>query len=806
MAKKKSKKQAAKPAKAAAANGSNGSNGNKGGWDDSLSQLQYMEADSVLVLNPQDEIVGAASKKESHVFDPKQPRGILHRAFSVFLFDASTGEMLLQQRASTKITFPNVWTNACCSHPLHGMQPSEVDAPAAVADGTVMGVKRAAVRKLEQELGIPVGQIDLGEFKFLTRLHYWAADTVTHGKQSPWGEHEIDYVLFATVPDKSVLTIKPHPDEVDAVKWVTQQQLLEMFDDKNLLFSPWFRLITNKWMIGSNDKKGSGGGWWDDLEKTMTTDAHCDYETIHTFDPPQEHMGGGGNAGPMFGENEIVGDASKKQGAYGRVPTHKESKLSQLLHVDEVWSALTLLYLQPLKSNLASDAIASTFDAGDLAFCDEILCQVSRSFAAVIRQLPEQMLVDVLIFYLVLRALDTIEDDMTYFASHADKVQALLSFDKTALADPTWRMTGCGEGDERRLLEEFPKCHSVYAALPEASRGVIADITLRMATGMAEFVDKDLGQGTVDVGQYNRYCHFVAGLVGEGLSRLFAASGLEAPSLAGELHLSDQMGLFLQKTNIIRDYLEDYVDGRAFWPQTVWKKHSASGDLGYFANPASVEATTAGLQCLNELVTDALELVPDCLAYLSKLRCAEVFRFCAIPQVMAIATLDKCYHNSDVFTGVVKIRKGLSCRLINDATDVLGVHGIFHRFATSISKTAEAAQKGGFDDPSFDRTVAACKAILELTDAEARQAARDNKLANGTLLAASCAAAAAVVGYKGPSGGGGSGLALTTTATVASFGLLSLFKPGLGKFLGMKRAKSTSSLLSAAQLSKKAKV
>ena len=63
--------------------------------------------------------------------------------------------------------------------------------------------------------------------------------------------------------------------------------------------------------------------------------------------------------------------------------------------------------------------------------------------------------------------------------------------------------------------------------------------------------------------------------------------------------------------------------------------------------------------CLNELVTDALELAPDCLAYLSQLRCAEIFRFCAIPQVMAIATLNELYGNPKVFTGVVKIRKGL---------------------------------------------------------------------------------------------------------------------------------------------------
>ena len=101
--------------------------------------------------------------------------------------------------------------------------------------------------------------------------------------------------------------------------------------------------------------------------------------------------------------------------------------------------------------------------------------------------------------------------------------------------------------------------------------------------------------------------------------------------LSKKLGLSDQMGIFLQKTNIIRDYLGDYVDGRAFWPQTIWKKHSISGDLGNFANATGDRKTKVkALYFVNELVTDALLLVPDCLAYLSKLQCSEIFRFCAI--------------------------------------------------------------------------------------------------------------------------------------------------------------------------------
>jgi isopentenyldiphosphate isomerase len=69
-------------------------------------------------------------------------------------------------------------------------------------------VKNAAIRKLDHELGI----VDIvpSDFKYLTRLHYWAADVVTHGESSPWGEHEIDYILFV---QKNV-KVNQNPEEV----------------------------------------------------------------------------------------------------------------------------------------------------------------------------------------------------------------------------------------------------------------------------------------------------------------------------------------------------------------------------------------------------------------------------------------------------------------------------------------------------------------------------------------------------------------------------------------------------------------
>ena len=332
-----------------------------------------MYHDECILVSPTDEIIGHSNKAISHVFSSETPRGLLHRAFSVFMFDKATGKLLLQQRATDKITFPSVWTNTCCSHPLHGMSPSEVDKQAQVEKGQVPGVINAAVRKLKHELGIDceASGIKNEDFKFLTRLHYWAVDTVTHGKKAPWGEvrtedggsngymdhhrgspsgitfvdhlrllnpasppnpppilpqptpnphqHEVDYVLFLTV-DSSTLTLAPNPEEVSGVKWVSKSELITGM--KTGLWSPWFRLIVNKWLLPT-------GGWWDDLDVTMTTDKFCDYTSVHKFDPPEEHVGGAGDAQlPYLGSinkiEPVNKNAALKQGAYGKVKIHKE--------------------------------------------------------------------------------------------------------------------------------------------------------------------------------------------------------------------------------------------------------------------------------------------------------------------------------------------------------------------------------------------------------------------------------------------------------------------------------------------------
>ncbi|CAB9496212.1 Squalene synthase [Seminavis robusta] len=391
------------------------------------------------------------------------------------------------------------------------------------------------------------------------------------------------------------------------------------------------------------------------------------------------------------GGNQNQQTAVPKQGAYGKIKIHKEPLLlSLILHPDEFLYAILLIAKNKLQRNNTPQVVPPELQ-DDLTFCNEILGKVSRSFATVIRQLPESLRIDVVIFYLVLRGLDTIEDEPTATKNNKDKMQLLKSFAQKALSSTSkqdrFHVEGVGHGDERRLLEQFPRVQAIYrhCVLPH-SQQIIADITQRMGAGMAETVGKDLTQGTTNELQYNQYCHYVAGLVGEGLSRLFAASQLEESYFASELYLSDEMGLFLQKTNIIRDYLEDYVEGRTFWPQTIWMKHAnQSQDLGYFMQNHNSDNAK---RCLHDMIANALEHVPACLTYLRGLQCPSIFRFCAIPQVMAMATLAKCYDNANVFTGVVKIRKGLSAKLILKANTLDGVYAIFYQQAKWMEQKA----------------------------------------------------------------------------------------------------------------------
>lgn len=309
------------------------------------------------------------------------------------------------------------------------------------------------------------------------------------------------------------------------------------------------------------------------------------------------------------------------------------------------------------------------------------------------------------IFYLVLRGMDTIEDDMTI---PPEKKIPLLKQFYSMCYQRGWIFTESGPDEkDRQLLVEFDRVIDEFINLKPQYQRIIADITMRMGAGMAEFVGK---REVETLQEWDRYCHYVAGLVGIGLSQLFAASNLEDPAVGTDTHLANSMGLFLQKTNIIRDYLEDVTQGRTFWPREVWSKHA-----DHLADLKGPENRASALACLNELITNALQHVPDVFAYMKRLRNQSVFNFCAIPQVMAIATLALCYDNYGVFTGVVKIRRGLAVKLMMESTSFVSLIRIFTAHTASI----EARIPAGDPLAESTRQLARHIAVLAATETAA---------------------------------------------------------------------------------------
>lgn len=186
---------------------------------------------------------------------------------------------------------------------------------------------------------------------------------------------------------------------------------------------------------------------------------------------------------------------------------------------------------------------------------------------------------------------------------------------------------------------------------------IIKDICMKMENGMADFCHRAATSsefGIESLQEYDLYCHYVAGLVGEGLSRLFSASGKEVPWLCDQLVLSNSMGFLLQKTNILRDFREDVDQQRLFWPKEIWARYGFAHPREMY-QPANEERA---LWALSEMTLDALRHALDALDYLTLLRNQSVFNFCAIPASMAIATLEVCFMNRNVLHQNVKIRKG----------------------------------------------------------------------------------------------------------------------------------------------------
>ena len=169
----------------------------------------------VILVNELDEQLGTMEKMEAH------QKAILHRAFSVFIFN-SKGEMLLQQRAARKYHSGGLWTNACCSHPNPGED-----------------ILAAAQRRLKEELGFTT---------YLKRAFHFTYKT---SFENGLTEHEYDHVFTGLYED----LIQPDKDEVSDYCYKTMEEIknsLEIYPQK---YTAWFHIAFPqilKWMNSNN--------------------------------------------------------------------------------------------------------------------------------------------------------------------------------------------------------------------------------------------------------------------------------------------------------------------------------------------------------------------------------------------------------------------------------------------------------------------------------------------------------------------------------------------------------------------------
>nr|GMD02564.1 squalene synthase [Ipomoea batatas] len=327
-------------------------------------------------------------------------------------------------------------------------------------------------------------------------------------------------------------------------------------------------------------------------------------------------------------------------------------------------------------------------------FCYTILSKVSKSFTLAIMLLPNELREAVCVFYLVLRALDTVEDDMS-IATEV-KVPILKDFHRH-IYDSKWSFS-CGTNSYKVLMDQFHHVSIAFLELEKNYQEAIEDIAMRMGRGMAKFIRKEVE--TLD--DYDEYCHYVAGLVGLGLSKIFHISCKE--DLVSN-SLWNSVGLFLQKTNIIRDYLEDINEipkCRMYWPRQIWSKY-----VGKLEELKYEENSVKAVECLNEMVTNALSHVEDCLAYMCAIRDPSVLRFYAIPQVMAMGTLVMCYNNIQVFRGVVQIRQGLAAKIIDRTRTMEDVYGIYYDFSCMLKSKVDV------NDPNVSETLDRLEIIMK---------------------------------------------------------------------------------------------
>ena len=165
-----------------------------------------MLIEKVILVDESDNAIGEMEKLEAH------QKGLLHRAFSVFIFDPE-GKMLLQQRALSKYHSGGLWTNTCCSHPLPG-------------EDTL----NAANRRLMEEMGITT------ELEHKNFLVYKTAFN------NGLFEHEYDHIYTGKTDQQP----KINKTEVENFEWLTLPEVKEKIKLNPQLFTVWFKMAIEK--------------------------------------------------------------------------------------------------------------------------------------------------------------------------------------------------------------------------------------------------------------------------------------------------------------------------------------------------------------------------------------------------------------------------------------------------------------------------------------------------------------------------------------------------------------------------------
>ena len=166
-----------------------------------------MKEEKVILVNERDEPIGLMPKMEAH------EKAVLHRAFSVFVFNQQ-GELMLQQRALHKYHSPGLWTNTCCSHQRDGESNLA-----------------AGARRLQEEMGFVTNLYDFDSFIY----HVSFSNGLI--------EHEFDHILLGVyngIP-------KINPDEVDEWKWISIDELCIDIEKNPEKYTAWFKIIINKY-------------------------------------------------------------------------------------------------------------------------------------------------------------------------------------------------------------------------------------------------------------------------------------------------------------------------------------------------------------------------------------------------------------------------------------------------------------------------------------------------------------------------------------------------------------------------------